>query len=260
MTDLLTECQTHFHCIDLYAILGVKKECTSAELRKAFYKMSLLHHPDKHNGELKKEATAQFQVLSKVYAILSDDEKRKVYDETGIVDEDSTITSKSYEDWIQYWQLMFPRVTTKQIDEFREKYRNSESELNDLADIYERCKGDMDVILETLLFASYEDEARIRRLVDTLIKQGRVQAYSQFMDEHPSKKAKRAKKALKEEKLFACEQKSRATDESLVSAILANRDKHLKSTDELLDRLAEKYCKKSAEKRTKSRSSVVKKK
>lgn len=52
-------------------------------VRKAFYKLSLLHHPDRHDSDSKSEATKRFQVLSRVYSYMEDDEKRKVYDETG---------------------------------------------------------------------------------------------------------------------------------------------------------------------------------
>ncbi|CAH8486272.1 unnamed protein product [Dicrocoelium dendriticum] len=263
MASLVTQCEEHFHCSSLYDVLGVSKRCKAAELRKAFYKMSLLHHPDKHIGAAKVEATARFQILSKIYSILSDTEKRKVYDETGVVDEDESIASKSYDDWVTYWQLIFPRVTTEKIDEFCAKYKDSQQELDDLAEIYERFKGDMDSILETLLFASYTDESRIRKLIDQLIASGRVKAYGNYTKEDPAKVSKRAKRALKEEQLFNQEQlklskraldsASKESEDSLILAIKANRERHLQSTENLLDRLTEKYCKPPAPKKPRAK-------
>ena len=46
--------------------------------------MSLLCHPDRVANDKKEEATKKFQTLSKIHSILTDKEKRAVYDETGI--------------------------------------------------------------------------------------------------------------------------------------------------------------------------------
>ncbi|KAF6778913.1 hypothetical protein AHF37_01744 [Paragonimus kellicotti] len=262
MPSLLAECEKYFHCSNLYDVLGVQKDCKPAELRKAFYKSSLLHHPDRQTEESKAKATRQFQILSKVYSILSDAEKRCVYDETGVVDEDDAVASRTYDDWFNYWKMIFPHVTTKQIDDYCVQYKGSDQELNDLADIYERCKGDMDVILETLILSSYSDEERIRKLIDGLIKEGRIQSYENYTMENPQKAARRAKRALKEERLFKMEQRKKIKqseqvdpedgESSLISAILANREQRLKSTENLLDRLTEKYCKPTKSKAGKS--------
>jgi len=54
-------------------------------VKKAYYKASLLYHPDKApaDGD-KSESTEKFQVLSKVYTILVDKDKRDVYDDSGV--------------------------------------------------------------------------------------------------------------------------------------------------------------------------------
>ncbi|KAK4472046.1 hypothetical protein MN116_005419 [Schistosoma mekongi] len=163
-------------------------------VRKAFYKLSLLHHPDRHDSESKSEATKRFQVLSRVYSYMEDEEKRKIYDETGAIDEDDEITNKSYDDWVKYWQLLFPKVTTTQIDEFCKN----------------RSKGDMDIIMESLILTSYQDEARVRNLIDKLIASGKIEAFRNYTHERPEKAAKRARRALEEEKLFAKEQKKKS--------------------------------------------------
>ena len=49
------------------------------------------------------------QVLGKVYAVLSDKEQRAVYDEQGVVDEESDVLSQD-RCWEDYWRLLFPKV------------------------------------------------------------------------------------------------------------------------------------------------------
>ena len=58
----------------MFSVLSVKK---------AYYKLSLKVHPDKVSDDEKEQATEKFQLLSKLYQILSDEKKRKVYDKTG---------------------------------------------------------------------------------------------------------------------------------------------------------------------------------
>ena len=52
-------------------------------VRRAYHKVSLKVHPDRVEEKDKKVATEKFQTLGKVYSILSDEERRKIYNETG---------------------------------------------------------------------------------------------------------------------------------------------------------------------------------
>jgi DnaJ-class molecular chaperone len=52
-------------------------------VKKAYYKQSLKVHPDRVPEDEKEVATEKFQTLGKIYSILSDQEKKKIYDETG---------------------------------------------------------------------------------------------------------------------------------------------------------------------------------
>jgi DnaJ family protein C protein 9 len=49
------------------------------------------------------------QILGRVYAVLSDKEQRAVYDEQGVVDEDSAVLNQD-RDWEAYWRLLFKKV------------------------------------------------------------------------------------------------------------------------------------------------------
>jgi molecular chaperone DnaJ len=65
---------------DYYDILGVGKNADKLELKKVYRKLALKYHPDKNPS---KEAEEKFKEISEAYAVLSDDEKRKMYDQFG---------------------------------------------------------------------------------------------------------------------------------------------------------------------------------
>ena len=67
---------------DYYKILGVKRTATKAEIKRAFKKLSLKYHPDK-NKDNPKKAKEKFIKIANAYEVLSDDEKRKIYDQYG---------------------------------------------------------------------------------------------------------------------------------------------------------------------------------
>ena len=64
---------------DYYEILGVNKDATKDEIRKAYKKLALKWHPDK-NPENKKEAEEKFKEIGEAYSILSDPDKKREYD------------------------------------------------------------------------------------------------------------------------------------------------------------------------------------
>ena len=62
---------------DLYEILGIAKDATPKEIKRAYKDKAKRHHPDKGGDK------ESFGELSKAYALLSDTVKREFYDETG---------------------------------------------------------------------------------------------------------------------------------------------------------------------------------
>ncbi|NLX19119.1 MAG: DnaJ domain-containing protein, partial [Desulfobulbus sp.] len=67
--------------MEYYQILGVDKNATADEIKKAYRKLALKYHPDKNPGN--KKAEEQFKKISEAYAVLSDQEKRQQYDTFG---------------------------------------------------------------------------------------------------------------------------------------------------------------------------------
>jgi curved DNA-binding protein len=66
---------------DYYAILGVNKTASADEIKKTFRKLALKYHPDRNPND--KQAEAQFKEISEAYEVLSDEDKRKKYDQFG---------------------------------------------------------------------------------------------------------------------------------------------------------------------------------
>jgi curved DNA-binding protein len=69
---------------DYYATLGVARDASAEDIKKAYRKLALKWHPDRHQGKPSlKEAEANFKRLSEAHEVLSDPEKRKRYDAMG---------------------------------------------------------------------------------------------------------------------------------------------------------------------------------
>src|SRR5690554_4428996 len=66
---------------DYYEILGISKNATAAEIKKAYRKKAIQYHPDKNPGD--QEAEAMFKKAAEAYEILSDPNKRSRYDQYG---------------------------------------------------------------------------------------------------------------------------------------------------------------------------------
>ena len=67
---------------DYYAILGVPKDADEAALKKAYKKQALKWHPDR-NPDNKTAAEAKFKEVAEAYEVLSDKNKRAIYDQYG---------------------------------------------------------------------------------------------------------------------------------------------------------------------------------
>ena len=66
---------------DYYEVLGVAKNAEAAEIKKAYRKLALQYHPDRNPGD--KEAEEKFKEAAEAYDVLSNEEKRRRYDQFG---------------------------------------------------------------------------------------------------------------------------------------------------------------------------------
>jgi len=65
---------------DYYEVLGVDRDASKSDIKKAYRKLALKYHPDKNKSE---DAEERFKEISEAYAVLHDDEKRQMYDQYG---------------------------------------------------------------------------------------------------------------------------------------------------------------------------------
>ncbi len=66
---------------DYYQALGVERDASAEQIKKAYRSLAMKHHPDRNPGD--KTAESKFKVIQKAYQILSDPEKRRAYDQFG---------------------------------------------------------------------------------------------------------------------------------------------------------------------------------
>jgi len=68
---------------DYYEVLGVQRNATLEDIKKAFRELALKYHPDRVPAEQKKAAEEKFKEISEAYAVLSDSQKRALFDQYG---------------------------------------------------------------------------------------------------------------------------------------------------------------------------------
>lgn len=220
---------------NLYEALGVEKSANQSAIKKAYRSLSLKHHPDKFqscDAKIIENQTTKFQLLAKIHKILADDEKRKLYDEQGIVLDDESMENA---DWQQYWRLLFPKITEQDIQNYLDKYIGSEEEISDLKKIYVQCKGDMNKICEHMI--GFEEE-RTRRMLNELIEAGELDALAKFVNESRTSIEKRKRKIEKERKEA---EESENGNEDLVKALQMNAARRASTFDSMLANLEAKY-------------------
>ena len=67
---------------DFYVVLGVQRDASEADIKKAYRKLAMECHPDRNNGE--KSAEEKFKLLTEAYEVLRDPDKRAAYDRYGM--------------------------------------------------------------------------------------------------------------------------------------------------------------------------------
>ena len=178
---------------NLYDILGVEADATSAQLRKAYYRKALQYHPDKVQGKEK-----QFQAVSIAYEILRNEDSRKEYDETGelIDDDDDDDDDDGFNAMKSYFSRVFGNVTTDKINRFAEKYKCSEEEEQDVLKYYQQFKGNLKRMLDNVMLSTERDAERwVEDFIRPAMEAGTVPDYSKALH----KSLQKCLKAIREE-------------------------------------------------------------
>ncbi|KAI5296589.1 DnaJ sub C member 9 [Ascosphaera acerosa] len=193
---------------DLYAVLGVSESATQAEIRRAYRRLALQHHPDKvapdANPADRTRAHTTFQKIAFAYAVLADSARRATYDASGATDE-SAHHSHGVDDWAEFYRTAYAdAVSEAAIDKLRAEYKGSAEERQDLLRAYDMYEGDMDKVFETVMLSEVGtadgegDEQRFAQIIREAIGKGEVPEHAKFTEESAQKKQKRRRRALRE--------------------------------------------------------------
>ena len=111
--------------VDLYAVLGIQSTASGDDIKKAYRKLALIHHPDKHASsteDAKQAASRKFQQVGFAYAVLSDRKRRTKYDTTGSTEEGFDL-AEGEDGWEAYFEALFESVTRDKLDQMKKEYQ-----------------------------------------------------------------------------------------------------------------------------------------
>ncbi|CAD8188985.1 unnamed protein product [Paramecium octaurelia] len=157
----------------LYKLLNVEPKATQSEIRKSYRQLALQLHPDKNQDDA--NAKEKFQKISEAYQILSNEEKRKMYDETGMIE-----GMDEFKNAYEFYRNLYPKISKEDIDKYELKYRFSKEEEKDLIEFYNKNSGNVKCILENIILSKNEDIPRFLEFYDRMIKQKKITDYKIF--------------------------------------------------------------------------------
>ncbi|KAF8163289.1 hypothetical protein B0H34DRAFT_650300 [Crassisporium funariophilum] len=191
--------------VDLYAVLSLQRDTNLDAIKKAYRRLALVYHPDKHataTEQAKEDASTKFQQIGFAYAVLSDAKRKARYDSTGKTDEGFDLGAGE-DGWETYFEELFDRVTRGKLDEMKKEYQGimalgSTEEIEDLKSAYNETNGSLGDLMTYIPHSEHEDETRFVAIVSDLIKNGELTATPTWLTSSSDKKSKLARKKQSE--------------------------------------------------------------
>ena len=184
--------------INPYAVLSLPEDATQDQIKTAYRKAALKHHPDKASPEDKDGAHTQFQEIAFAYAILSDERRRRRYDTTGRTEESLDLDDDDF-DWATFFRQQYElAVTQEKVEKFASEYKGGEEERGHVLVFYEKHEGNVDKLYEEVMLSDVlEDDERFRRIIDAAIEAGEVAGYKKYVNESEKSRKSRITRAKK---------------------------------------------------------------
>lgn len=182
--------------VNLYEVLSLRSDATPEAIKKAYRRLALTYHPDKHataSDEAKADASLKFQQLGYAYAVLSDEKRRKRYDLTGKTDEGADF-GPGEDGWEAYFADLFESVTREKLDKMKVEYQGSAEEVDDIKKAYQDCKGDIGKIMTHIPHSTHDDEARFFKIISDLISKGELTSLKKWESTSKDEKARLVRK------------------------------------------------------------------
>jgi len=239
----------------LYDLLNVSKDASMSEIKKAYHRLAIECHPDKRPDD--PDAKDKFQQLQRVKEILLDEEKRRYYDEAGVIPEDGCfegLKGKSFTELYEYYRAIYQTVTEDDYKSWEKKYPGSQEEKEDIAAFYKRKAGKMSRVCEYIPFCEKEDCWRIKTIIDEMIQQGELEETSAYKKFKPKQYSEEEVKKIKsrsapeegwEEAMAEFNSKKKKTNskEDLAALILSKNRERKSAFDGMIAAMEMKYSK-----------------
>jgi DnaJ family protein C protein 9 len=103
-------------------------------------------------------------------------------------------------DWYEYFRNMYKKITEEDIDNYMKSYAGSDKQIADVKEAYIKHKGNIDLILQTVIGFDAENESELTDIIQRLIDEGEIEAYRKFTNRSELDRKKRLEKSKKEAK------------------------------------------------------------
>ncbi len=155
----------------IYEVLGITKIASDYEIKRAYRKLALKHHPDKGGDQ------ELFKAVSIAYSVLIDPVKKQQFEEGDDVEYEKFFEDKN---WNEFFTHVFSSDNT--CDSLSSSgYKGSIEERQDLLDVYAKCNGNLDKIVNSMLLATSKDIPRFCVIIDEAIDKDEIKCFMKYV-------------------------------------------------------------------------------